>query len=257
MNRTWSFFVVALAASAAFTGCQERGRDADGTVVRFLHYNDLHAHVDRSWKLLPITSDIPEDAEMKGLVDQARAPFLVADPNLQIPGATGAPLALHESIATVIGYVPKPLDRKNALDSTFNDFFTEALRSRAATQLAMAPGFRFDSPIPTAASLVETNVIVDGAMTLEDAYRFFPVVYAMGVEILRDGRSYVGHPIDTSTHGPQRHATLAGVSLDPAAPGRRTVTTAERARANVDALSRRVGARVSASDQASKLGAFS
>jgi hypothetical protein len=136
--------------------------------------------VDRQWELLPITSDTPEDPEMKKLVDEARAPFLVADPNLLIPGNTGAQLALHEPISKVVGTVTSALDRKNALDNTFNDFFTEALRTRAGTTLGMAPGFRFDSPIPTSESLIEGNIVADGTVTLEDAYRFFPVIYAMG-----------------------------------------------------------------------------
>ena len=136
--------------------------------------------VERAWKLSPIAAATAEDPGMKKLVDQARAPFLADDPNLLIPGNTGGQLALHEPITKVIGTVPHPLDRKNALDCSFNDFFAEALRARAGTQLGMAPGFRFDSPIATAESLIEGDIVADGSVTLEDAYRFFPVVYGMG-----------------------------------------------------------------------------
>jgi 2',3'-cyclic-nucleotide 2'-phosphodiesterase (5'-nucleotidase family) len=136
--------------------------------------------VDHAWQLIPITAAVPENATMKALVDEARAPFLVPDPNMTIPGNTGAQQALHESIATVVGRVAHPLDRKDALESSFNDFFSEALRLRAGTTAAMAPGFRYDSPIATAESLVEDNVVVNGEVTLEDTYRFFPVVYGMG-----------------------------------------------------------------------------
>lgn len=149
------------------------------------------AVTERRWRLQPVTADIAEDPEMAALVAAAREPFLRQDPNLAIPGATGAQLLLREPITKVIGTAPNPLDRKNALDSTFNDFFTEALRTRAGTQLGMAPGFRFDAPIATDESLVEGDIVADGSVTLEDAYRFFPVVYAMGVadttgEHLRD-----------------------------------------------------------------------
>ena len=136
--------------------------------------------VDREWTLDPVTSDTPEDPAMKKLVDAARAPFLVQDPNMLIPGNTGAQLALNQSITSVIGKTPYPLTRKNALDSSFNDFFTDALRTRAATQIGMAPGFRFDVPIATSNAEVEGAIVADGTVTLEDAYRFFPVVYKMG-----------------------------------------------------------------------------
>jgi 2',3'-cyclic-nucleotide 2'-phosphodiesterase (5'-nucleotidase family) len=153
----------------------------DDTFVGRMDLRVLNGHVvAHDWLLQPITVAIPEDATMKHLVDVARAPFLTADPNLTIPGNTGAQLALHEAITTVIGHAPHPLNRKNSLDSSFNDFFTEALRTKALTQLGMAPGFRFDSPIATPESLVEGSIVADGTVTLEDAYRFFPVVYGMG-----------------------------------------------------------------------------
>ena len=135
--------------------------------------------VDRKWKLEPVTTNIPEDSAIKALVDEARAPFLAADPNLLIPGNTGGQLPLHEAIDKVIAHVAHPLDRKQALDSSFNDFFTEALRTKAGTQLGMAPGFRYDAPIATSESVVEGDVVVDGSVTVEDTYRFFPVVYTM------------------------------------------------------------------------------
>ena len=87
--------------------------------------------VDRQWKLMPATSVLPEDPAVAQLVTQARAPFLTANPNLTIPGNTGAQLALTEPITTVIGHTPGLLTRKQALDSSFNDFFAESLRLRA------------------------------------------------------------------------------------------------------------------------------
>jgi 2',3'-cyclic-nucleotide 2'-phosphodiesterase (5'-nucleotidase family) len=134
----------------------------------------------RDWALLPVTMALPPNAAMQQLVDAARAPFLVAHPNLTIPGNTGAQLALTEPITTVIGTTARALTRKHALDSSFNDFFAAALQSEAVTQLGMAPGFRYDSPIAVAGDLVEDGALANGQVTLEDAYRFFPVVYGMG-----------------------------------------------------------------------------
>lgn len=163
--------------------------DGDDTYVGRMDLRVLGGKVvDRQWKLLPVTSAVVEDATVKALVDKARAPFLLTDPNLLIPGNTGAQYALHQPISTVVGKAPHPLTRKNALESTFNDFFAEALRTRAGTQLAMAPGFRFDAPIATSSSAVEGTIVADGSVTLEDAFRFFPVVYKMGLANVGGGQ---------------------------------------------------------------------
>jgi 2',3'-cyclic-nucleotide 2'-phosphodiesterase (5'-nucleotidase family) len=145
------------------------------------------AVTSRDWTLEAVDDSIPEDPTVKALVDAARAPFLVPDPNLTISGNTGAQLALHQPITTVVGTTLAPLTRKNALDSSFNEFFTEALRTRAGTTLGMSPGFRFDSPIATASSLVEGPIVADGSVTIEDAYRFFPVIYKMGTATISGG----------------------------------------------------------------------
>ena len=42
----------------------------------------------------------------------------------------------------------------------------------------MTPGFRFDSVIG-ANELLEDNTVASGDITLEDVYRFFPVVYTL------------------------------------------------------------------------------
>lgn len=153
----------------------------DDTWLGRLRFEVRDGQVRRlDWALLPVTTALPEDPAMKQLVDSARAPFLAANPNLVIPGNTGAQLALTEPITRVIGVTGRSLTRKHALDSSFNQFFTEALRARAGTQLGMAPGFRFDAPIAVAGDTVEDGAVADGRVTLEDAYRFFPVVYGMG-----------------------------------------------------------------------------
>lgn len=132
-----------------------------------------------AWTLLPIDRNIAEDTVMKSLVNAARAPFLVADPNIKLP-MPYVDLTLHQSINTVMGYTDGPLDRRQALDNTFNRVFTDALRARTGTQLAMTPGFRFDA-IASNGELFEDNTVTNGAITLEDVYRFFPVVYTIAI----------------------------------------------------------------------------
>jgi 2',3'-cyclic-nucleotide 2'-phosphodiesterase (5'-nucleotidase family) len=129
------------------------------------------------WKLMPLDKTVAEDPTMKALVDKERAPYLVANPNIKFP-MNYANVTLSQSITTVIGKTSGSLDRRHALENTFNRVFTDALRTRTGTQLAMTPGFRFDSVI-AANELLEDNTIANGDITLEDVYRFFPVIYTL------------------------------------------------------------------------------
>jgi sulfur-oxidizing protein SoxB len=131
-----------------------------------------------TWRLLPIDRTIPEDPQMRALVAKARAPFLVAHPNIKLP-MPYVDLTLTQPITTVVGYSKGPLDRRDALDNTFNRVFASLVRQTAGTQLAMTPGFRFDSVIASPDIELEDNTIANGAITLEDVYRFFPVVYTL------------------------------------------------------------------------------
>lgn len=130
------------------------------------------------WKLIPIDDSIPQDPAMKRLVEQARAPFLVPHPNLRVP-LPYADQWLTQPITTVVGHSDGPLDRREALESAFNRIFAESLRKATGTQLAMTPGFRFDAVTHGMGELLEDNTVSDGAITLEDVYRFFPVVYTL------------------------------------------------------------------------------
>jgi 2',3'-cyclic-nucleotide 2'-phosphodiesterase (5'-nucleotidase family) len=130
------------------------------------------------WELIPVTSAIPEDPDMLALVQAARAPFLKADPDLALPAQFGGH-ELHQSIATVIGQAPYLLSRRQALESTFNDAFSDMQRLVAGTDIALTPGFRFDAVDPAAGTLLEDNTAVSGDITLEDAYLFFPAPYTL------------------------------------------------------------------------------
>lgn len=132
-----------------------------------------------NWQLLPVDASIPEDAAMKALVDTARAPFLVANPNMIVP-MTGMTLKLSEPINKVLGYVYAPLDREQALESTFNNAWTDTLRQQTGTDVAITPGFRMDAPIPASGTVYEDNHIANGALTMEDVYRYIPVPYTLG-----------------------------------------------------------------------------
>lgn len=130
----------------------------------------------RNWQLLSVDASIAEDPAMKALVDTARAPFLVSDPAMTIP-LNFSVQELHQPIDTVVGHTDIALDRRNALESTFNDAYTDELRGVLGTAVAITPGFRFDSVMPAAGTLLEDNTVTNGEITLEDVYRFFPVEF--------------------------------------------------------------------------------
>lgn len=132
--------------------------------------------VSRDWHLFDVTTKIAEDAQMKALVATARAPFLGDHVNVKLP-SMAANIKLTQSIDTVVGYTSVPLDRHNALESTFNDAMADVMRKVGKTQVAITPGFRFDSPVYVAGAALEDNTIANGAITLEDVYRYFPVPY--------------------------------------------------------------------------------
>ena len=139
------------------------------------------------WTLLPIDRSLPEDPGMAARVAAARAPFLVANPDLTVP-VPYATQRLTQAITTVVGHSDGPLDRRQALDNAFNREFAESLRRRAGTQLAMTPGFRFDAVTGAPGEPLEDNTVADGAITLEDVYRFFPVVYTMATAEISGAR---------------------------------------------------------------------
>ena len=132
-----------------------------------------------NWTLLPVDASIADDATMKALIDSARAPFLVANPNLTVP-MNGMTLKLTQPINTVLGHVTAPLDREDALESTFNNAWTDTLRQQTGTDIALTPGLRMDGPTPASGTLYEDSYVADGALTIEDVYRYIPVPYTIG-----------------------------------------------------------------------------
>lgn len=136
--------------------------------------------IARDWTLLPVDDDIEEDQHMKALVEDARAPFLTEDVDLYT-GALDARQHLDQPIDTVIGHTHRTLSRYESLESDFNNLFTDWSRGITGTELAVSPGFRFGHPL---IGSVEDPVVSRGEITLEDAYRYFPVSYGMSTALI-------------------------------------------------------------------------
>ncbi|MGV6851332.1 MAG: bifunctional metallophosphatase/5'-nucleotidase [bacterium] len=153
------------------------------------------------WEVHPVTTKTIEKPSVKAAVDAARVPFVSSDPNLSIPplsppGAppglvpSAFPLELHHNLDAVIGLTHSAFSRRNSLNGSFNQAFTDVLRSNRQTDVAMTPGFRFMATvIPTASDFSgaaedyhwqdETGVLLDGQVKAGDAYRLFPAPFVL------------------------------------------------------------------------------
>ena len=131
----------------------------------------------REWELMPVDASITPDPDMQALVDKARKPFMAINVDVSDPMPNSA-LALVQPLDTVIATTDQPLDRRHVLSSHFNNAITDILRHYGETDVAFAPGFRFDSVIKQGA-LMEDNTVASGDITLEDVYRFFPLMFGI------------------------------------------------------------------------------
>lgn len=165
-------------------------------------FNDQRAISAMHWTLHAITDDLAEDTEMAALVSTARAPFLADSPNLSIetitlpdmPPALSSMMpqmftqTLDHGLDTTLGSVSLPLTRRQALMNEFNNLYTDWLRHDSGADVALSPGFRFDSAVIPAEHNhsgdaahyyweVENNAVLNGEVTVADVYRFFPAPY--------------------------------------------------------------------------------
>ncbi len=144
------------------------------------------------WKLHEITQDIEPKESIKAMVYLARQPYLKQDPNIealmiQPEGLsslmssffpTGTMPVLHHSLEEVLSTTTHSLSRKDALESSYNNVFTDMLKTFTHADVAMTPGFRYANTIASAQDeiwQIEDNIIVDGHIHTEDVYRFLPV----------------------------------------------------------------------------------
>lgn len=147
------------------------------------------APASMSWKLITINESIPEDPAVKAMVDKERSIFLAKDVNMMaVPFFMQR---LKQPIDTVIGRIAPGaiisqqnlmsgvMSRDGTLSSTFNVALTNMMRDVTGTELAITPGFRMGTAVPEAGFLMENGAVATGDITLEDAYRFFPMYYGL------------------------------------------------------------------------------
>lgn len=143
------------------------------------------------WQLIAVDDSVAEDPAMKALVDAQRAPFL--DDQVNIRALPFVMQRLQQPIDTVIGHLAPGsimqqkdglagvLSRNHSLSSPFNQALTRMMRDITGSDVAMTPGFRMGATVPEAGFALENGGVASGDITLEDAYRFFPMYYGLAV----------------------------------------------------------------------------
>jgi 2',3'-cyclic-nucleotide 2'-phosphodiesterase (5'-nucleotidase family) len=134
--------------------------------------------VGHDWHVLDVDASIPEDPEVAALVEEARAPFLRDDIDMDYP-APWVDMPLEHPIDRVVGETDRALHRRDVLHNPFNDMLAEVIRRAAGTQVSMTPGFRFDAIVlPEAAGST-------GKVTLEQVYRYLPIAPSLATGEIR------------------------------------------------------------------------
>lgn len=127
-----------------------------------------------SWNLIPINDAVPEDPDMKQIVDARRAPFVSGAAfraHLFVPAGWPADKGyrLTEPLDTVVGQTDTLFERLNVFEEVANNFYADALRFVGKADIGITNGFRFDVPV------------APGPITLADLYYYFPIAPAVAV----------------------------------------------------------------------------
>ena len=118
---------------------------------------------DYRWEVLAVDANVEEDLKMLRLLEKARAPFLSESVDFAYP-LPSIELPLNKPIDTVVGHAPIDLHRRGVLENPFNNVLADSMRDYYQTDIALTPGFRFDSVIAATTDI-----------TLEQLYRYLPV----------------------------------------------------------------------------------
>lgn len=103
-----------------------------GTISNFQH------------QLITVTEDIPQDPQVKEMVDS------VLDP-------------CKDKLAEVVGHTRTGLNRNTVLESTMDNFLLKSILSETKAQIAFSNGWRYGAPVPP------------GEITMNDLYNIIPM----------------------------------------------------------------------------------
>lgn len=165
-----------------------------------VEFNTLKQMQNVHWKVHKLDSTVVDDSDMKTAITTARASMLVDNPNITIPQVqinsmpeviknmmpTPFTQTLNHSLDKTLGHTDLVLDRRDALESNLNNAITDLLCTAHNKDVAMTPGFRFDSTIVEDEHSFgghdyhyhhENEAVISGDIKTADIYRFFPAPY--------------------------------------------------------------------------------
>ena len=156
------------------------------------------------WNLIELDDAMPEDADMRAIVDADRATFVGDGLKCHTLGpggfAFGEGHTLCDDLDTIVGKTLVTLQRYDVLEGISNNFMVDAFVAagreadanlNADNSLSSTNGFRFDNVI-----LGEGTVIGDGPATasgdisLGDLYAYYPIGAALVLASYSGGRLY-------------------------------------------------------------------
>ncbi len=102
--------------------------------------------VDKRWELIELTaSNFPEKPEVKALVDATLEP-------------------LRAKLDQPIGTIGAQLERYDVVETTLDNFLSDAVRAGTGAEIGLSNGFRFGAPLPA------------GAVREKHLWDFYPIV---------------------------------------------------------------------------------
>lgn len=128
-----------------------------GSNGKFLGVMDLDIRNGRvrdyRYKLLPVFSNlITADADMQAYIDSVREPHL--------------PWLTKE-----LGTTEQMLYRRGNFNGTFDQLICDALRAENDAEIALSPGFRWGTTLPTGSNITMEHVLDQTCMTYPETYR--------------------------------------------------------------------------------------
>lgn len=130
---------------------------ATGSNGKFVSRLDLEVGSDGvrdfSFRLMPVLADVvPPQPEVAARIAATRAPFAA-------------------ELAEVVAETEIPLYRRGTFNGTFDDVICAALLERRDAEIALSPGFRWGTALPSGMPVTKEFVWTHTAMTYPAAYR--------------------------------------------------------------------------------------
>jgi len=159
---------------------------------------------DFEWNLIELDDAMPEDPDMRAIVDVERATFVGTGLKCHTLGpggfAFGEGHTLCDDLDTVVGKTLVTLERYDVLEGVSNNFMVDAFVAagreadanlNADNSLSSTNGFRFDNVILGEGTVIGNGPeTASGDISLGDLYAYYPIGAALVLASYSGGRLY-------------------------------------------------------------------